>query len=294
MIDIKFGIIGLSIGNGHPYSWAAILNGYNVEAMAEAPFPSIPEYLSKERWPEAQLNGGSVISVYTEDERTSRQIAAASKIPIIANSIFELIEQVDAVLLARDDAENHMHFAQPILEAGLPIFIDKPIATTTANLHSLLELEQYSGQIFTCSSLAFAPELSPSRLTLRRLGKITKIESSVPKSWEKYAIHVLEPVLRLLENRGPIIEIEKSSDKVVMVTWQNDVTTIFEARGLADDLGIYIKITGENDSTTLKFTDPFRCFKLALSGFIKHINGNNHFMNTKLLEDIVLILEKGS
>ena len=78
-----------------------------------------------------------------------------------------------------------------------------------------------------------------------------------------------------------------------MVTWQNDVTTIFKARGLADDLGIYIKITGENDSPTLKFTDPFRCFKLALSGFIKHINGNNHFMNTKLLEDIVLILEKG-
>ena len=44
-----------------------------------------------------------------------RQIKA-SKIPMIANSIFELIEQVDAVL-ARVET---MHFAQPILEAGLP------------------------------------------------------------------------------------------------------------------------------------------------------------------------------
>ena len=52
---IRIGIIGLSPGNGHPYSWAAICNGYNTEAMSNCPFPIIPEYLAKETWPDAQI-----------------------------------------------------------------------------------------------------------------------------------------------------------------------------------------------------------------------------------------------
>ncbi len=35
----NLGIIGMSPGNGHPYSWAAIFNGYNKEKMAKCPFP---------------------------------------------------------------------------------------------------------------------------------------------------------------------------------------------------------------------------------------------------------------
>ena len=46
---LKLGIIGISEGNGHPYSWSAIFNGYNEEYMIQCPFESIPEYLSKQK-----------------------------------------------------------------------------------------------------------------------------------------------------------------------------------------------------------------------------------------------------
>ena len=42
----RLGAIGLSPGNGHPYSWAAIFNGYDTASMADCPFPAIPEYLA--------------------------------------------------------------------------------------------------------------------------------------------------------------------------------------------------------------------------------------------------------
>ena len=43
---LKLGIIGLSEGNGHPYSWSAIINGsYAPEIMAECGYPTIPAYL---------------------------------------------------------------------------------------------------------------------------------------------------------------------------------------------------------------------------------------------------------
>ena len=44
----SFGIIGISPGNGHPYSWAAIFNGCDRERMAKCPFPVIAEYLGKQ------------------------------------------------------------------------------------------------------------------------------------------------------------------------------------------------------------------------------------------------------
>ncbi len=44
----RLGIIGLSPGNGHPYSWTAIFNGYNKEKPAQCPFPVIPEYLGQQ------------------------------------------------------------------------------------------------------------------------------------------------------------------------------------------------------------------------------------------------------
>ena len=48
MEDIKIGIIGMSHGNGHPYSWSAIVNGYDHEYMKDCPFPVIQDYLKKQ------------------------------------------------------------------------------------------------------------------------------------------------------------------------------------------------------------------------------------------------------
>ena len=42
---LRLGIMGMSEGNGHPYSWSAIFNGYNSLEMEDCGFPVIPEYL---------------------------------------------------------------------------------------------------------------------------------------------------------------------------------------------------------------------------------------------------------
>ena len=44
--ELKIGIIGSSDGNGHPYSWSAIFNGYNKKIMEDCEFPAIPNYLN--------------------------------------------------------------------------------------------------------------------------------------------------------------------------------------------------------------------------------------------------------
>jgi hypothetical protein len=46
--SVSLGIIGMSEGNGHPYSWSAIFNGYDRNEMErECPYACIPEYLNQ-------------------------------------------------------------------------------------------------------------------------------------------------------------------------------------------------------------------------------------------------------
>ena len=44
---LKFGIVGLNAGNGHPYSFSAVFNGYDPEALERyCDYPIIRKYLT--------------------------------------------------------------------------------------------------------------------------------------------------------------------------------------------------------------------------------------------------------
>ena len=58
----------------------------------------------------------------------------------------ELIKNVDAVILARDESESLSLFKRNN-KRGIPILIDKQLATNEIDAHSILELERYPGQI---------------------------------------------------------------------------------------------------------------------------------------------------
>ena len=125
---IKLGLMGISKGNGHPSSWAAIINGYDKKLMINCGFPVIPEYLSEHKFPEASIKTMKVSHIWTQDIQISQKIAKTTFIPNIVANYEDMIGHVDGILLARDDAENHLTFSKPFLNAGLPIFIDKPLA----------------------------------------------------------------------------------------------------------------------------------------------------------------------
>ncbi len=126
--------------------------------MDECPFSSIPEYLSKQKFPKDTIKKAQVTHIWTQEVAVSLHVAKASKIMYVVNEMEDMIGKVDAVLLARDDAENHLKMSRPFLLAGLPIFIDKPLAYSLKEAKEILDLQQFENQIFTCSSLRYAKE----------------------------------------------------------------------------------------------------------------------------------------
>ena len=105
---LKLGMLGSSENNGHPYSWSAIINGYNKQAMSKCPFQAIPDYLAKHKFPEEQLQNATVTHVWTQDYENSKLISKASKIDNIVSQRSDMIGHVDAILLARDDYNMHL------------------------------------------------------------------------------------------------------------------------------------------------------------------------------------------
>ena len=51
----------------------------------------------------------------------------------IVDSIQELLEKVDVVLLETNDGRRHLEQAIPVLKAGKTMFIDKPITASLEN-----------------------------------------------------------------------------------------------------------------------------------------------------------------
>ena len=139
---INLGIIGSSEGNGHPYSWSAIFNGYNKKIMENCGYPSIPRYLEKQKFPNDQIKEAKVTHIWTQNKKLSKHISTASKINYVVSNMDDLISKVDAILLARDDAENHIKMSKKFLKAGLPIFIDKPMALSVLEAKKLFNLQK--------------------------------------------------------------------------------------------------------------------------------------------------------
>lgn len=287
----------MSDGNGHPYSWSAICNGYSPVDMMACGFPVIPQYLSEQSWPEARLSDLEVSHVWTQDRAISNKIAKACLIPNIVGMPEEMIGKIDGLLLARDDAENHLKIVAPFLKAGIPVYIDKPIALNIDALDAIYDLQKYDGQIFSCSALRFAEEFQLTSEVKSRLGNIRHIEAVTPKSWEKYAVHIIEPTIEMLKEstifNSYLIDGFTHGGSSVFVKFENGVSARFTALGSEAMAPLSLRVFGDEGWVDLVFSDAFTAFKKAISEFLDGIKTSSVKSPYNFNKQVVSIIEKG-
>lgn len=292
---IKLGIIGLSKGNGHPYSWSAIINGYDKKLMRKCEFPAIPKYLEKRNFPKDQIKRAEVTHIWTQSSRISNKIANATFIKSVVKDYKDLLGKIDGILLARDDADLHLKYAKPFLKNGLPIYIDKPLAFTIKEAKKIISLQKYDGQIFSCSSNRYAKEFKLNEKQKKKIGKIRSIQAFVPKDWDKYAVHAIDPLIRIIPNRGPILESKRIGNKyqsTLNVKYKNNlILSIFSSGQPYPPLSI--RITGTNGCLDLFADDAFQCFKSALNDFISSIKYKENKISIKEMLEIIKLIELG-
>jgi hypothetical protein len=78
----------------------------------------------------------------------------------IVDTIPQLLEKVDVVLLESVDGRIHLQEAREIFKAGKPVFIDKPVAGTLAEAIAIYDLaKRHKVSVFSSSSSRWGEEL---------------------------------------------------------------------------------------------------------------------------------------
>tara|TARA_B110000008_G_scaffold238636_1_gene244998 strand:- start:49320 stop:50216 length:897 start_codon:yes stop_codon:yes gene_type:complete len=296
-MTLRLGILGMSPGNGHPYSWSAICNGYDSLEMADCGFPVIPEYLAERQWPDDCLPDVQVTHVWAQDRAKAEHIARAALIDHVVATPEEMIGKIDALLLARDDAKNHFQLAAPFLKAGLPVYIDKPLALSETNFDLLHGLETRPGQIFSCSALRFSQELRLDASAAKKIGEIHLVQAMTPKYWSTYAIHLIDPLLMMLghEQRPERLFAGQVGldGRILGLRYKEGPDVHLMATGTRVPSPLEIRVVGSRDEVTLRFSDSFGAFKEALAEFVMGVREGHSRTSKEFNRRAVQIIEMG-
>lgn len=189
--DLRIGIIGLD--TSHVIAFTQLLNdpadqqhipGAKVVVAFRGGSPDIESSWSR-------------VPQYTEELRTKHHVR-------MVESVEELCTQVDAVLLESVDGRPHLAQARPVIAAGKPLFVDKPVAGT---LHDAVELYRLAAEhkvpVFSSSAYRYYSGM----VTLKKtdIGDLRAAISYGPAHYEPhhpdffwYGIHPVEALFTVL------------------------------------------------------------------------------------------------
>lgn len=288
---LKLGIIGMSPGNAHPYSWSAIINGvFDGEEINKVGYPGVTNYLIANK-DTLGIPGAQVTCVWSQDRAISESIANTTRIPNIVDSLEEMAVQVDAVLLTRDDPENHIAMAKPFINAGIPIFIDKPLAITLEDLQYFSN-EQAKGKfIMSCSSMRYANECKIVKQELPSLGKLELATATGKKDWIKYGVHLMEALFSLLDDPKPVSvkHVGKTDKDIVIIEFETGVVASFH---LFMDIAptLQISLFGQNGWRLMDIKNSYSMFRDNIIEFIRSVQEGKPRLSFGKTENIIKTL----
>lgn len=289
---LRLAMLGMVEGNGHPYSWSAIFNGYDLEAMRHCPYPVISQYLEQQPQETLQIKQARVTHIWTDHRSEAEHVAKASLIPNIVNRPEEVIGQVDGVLIATDHGYEHVERCRPFVEAGLPIFVDKPLVDNAPDLQQFTNWVHDGARIISSSAMRYSKEFLPFRESTFSLGPLRFVSITTPKSWERYGIHALESIYPIL---GPgFISVRNTGTlkrNIVHCKHESGVDVVVAA--IDDMYGSFgvMQLCGTQGHAHAVMQDTFYAFKAQLQSFVDYIRtGMRPFPFAETIELMKLVI----
>ncbi|MFI6499577.1 Gfo/Idh/MocA family protein [Nonomuraea typhae] len=152
----------------------------------------------------------------------------------------DLIGRIDAAVVMDRDPALHRPHAEPLLKAGIPVFVDKPLAGSVADAEAILAAARTGGVPVTSSSaLRWAVEALRARLD--DLGELRSVVATGPVQRDSpyggvafYGVHAVEMALHLFEppSGEPLISVLPGA---VLATAQAGVTHATSQAGVAHE-----------------------------------------------------------
>ena len=162
----------------------------------------------------------------------------------IVDSIAELLERVDYVLLETNDGRPHFKQALEVFKAGKPVFIDKPIAASLVDAIRIFDAaKRYEVPVFSSSSLRYMENAQAIRNGA--IGDVTGAHTYSPATLEPthpdlfwYGVHGVETLFTLMGTGCETVQrIPGEETDIVVGTWEDGRVGTF--RGMRSGKGGY-------------------------------------------------------
>jgi hypothetical protein len=182
--------------------------------------------------------GYQVVAAYAYGSREIE--SSASRIPgytediqklgvTVVDSISQLLDAVDVVLLETNDGRLHREQALLVLKAGKRMFIDKPVAASLSDAMAIYkEADRYGVPVWSASSLRYMHGMEA--ILNGDIGHVLGADAYSPAPIEKthpdlfwYGIHGVE-ILFTVMGTGcrEVVRVFTDNTDVVVGTWQDD------------------------------------------------------------------------
>lgn len=147
----------------------------------------------------------------------------------VVDSLKEVIDASDVLMLMTNDGTLHLEQVVPVLQAGKPVYVDKPVAARLPSVLKIYELaKNHNIPIFSSSGLRYLEGAQKVRYD-NAVGKVTGAEAFSPQKTEPshtdlywYGIHGVE-ILYTLMGKGckEIMRITGSEQDLVVGKWED-------------------------------------------------------------------------
>ncbi|MEX2170093.1 MAG: Gfo/Idh/MocA family oxidoreductase [Pirellulales bacterium] len=276
---IRLAMLGMVEENGHPFSWSAIINGrFDPAIIRAAGYGVISDYLSAQPESALGLAGAEITHIWCDRPEDASAVAQSARIEHCLSNPEEAIGVVDAVIIPTDKGEQHLDRARPFVEAGVPVFIDKPLTVRRDHLQQFVAWHEAGKRIGSSSAMRYAQEFLELRQRLSEIGKLRLVVATCAKSWERYGIHALEAVYGLLPPGGwqDVCNTGSSVSNVVHIRHDLPADVVIVVND--DMFGGFCHVTvyGTSGRLDARFRDSFAAFKTQLETFIDYVQGRSN------------------
>lgn len=193
----------------------------------------------------------------------------------IVDSIEDLLNEVDVVLLETNDGRRHLEQVLPVFKAGKRVFIDKPVA---ASLEDTLRIykasEEYGVPTFSSSSLRYIKGAAEARNG--ELGQVMGATTWSPASIEKthpdmywYGIHGVESLFTVMGTGcKEVYRVHTEGCDVITGVWNDGKVGVFRGQRTGK-LGYGGHVYGDKKSIDL---GPYQGYLPLLTDVVKYFD----------------------
>lgn len=155
-------------------------------------------------------------------ERTRALLLAGGIGDVVLNTQ-EMLDVADVLIVTARHGGRHRELAQPFLEAGRPVLVDKPLACSVTDAEAILDAaDKYGALVTSYSAVRYVPATDALAARADELGPLRSVIATGPADEASeyggiffYGIHPVDVALRLAP--GPLgkVRVDRVGESIV-------------------------------------------------------------------------------